>query len=203
MTLTIDSESVDLPSKPDEAFSEYYERIADHLLQKNRCIGVCSINGQEVATIEAGALLFPAATEISVTSVSIRVALQANIALQCNTMRRIEESCETLVTDSLLADPKQVAVSWQELCEEIKSILTFIPRLGVLLTDAQVDSLVEGRLSELNGVMSEIAAFLSKGDVVGFSDTLEMKLLPWIVGLREFFQAQLTVVEAFGREETA
>lgn len=51
--------------------------------------------------------------------------------------------------------------------------------------------------------MSEIAAFLSKGDVVGFSDTLEMKLLPWIVGLREFFQAQLTVVEAFGREETA
>jgi hypothetical protein len=202
MILTIDTEPVDLPVQPGETFQAYYERIADLLLAKNRCIGSCRIDGSDVPTVEEGTALFPSAREMAIDSVSLRVALQANIALQCNAMRRIEDSCEGLVTDSLLSEPKQVAASWQALCEEIKGILTFIPRLGVLLTDEQVDALIEGRLNELNAVMTEIADFLAKGDVVGFSDTLEMKLLPWIAGLREFFQAQLTVVEAFGREET-
>jgi len=202
MILTIDSESIDFPSLPGETFQEYYERVADLLLKKNRCIGSCRIDGAEVATIEEGTPLFLNASAMTIESVSVRVALQANIALQCNTMRRIEEACEGLVTDSLLAEPKQVAASWQSLCEEIKSILTFIPRLGMLLTDEQVDALIEGRLKELNAAMTEIAGFLGKGDVVGFSDTLEMKLLPWVVGLREFFQAQLSVVETIGREET-
>ena len=203
MTLTIDSETVDFPAKPNEAFQDYYERIADLLLKKGRCIGSCRIDGQAVPTVEAGVSLFDAAKAIEIESVPLRVALQANIALQCNTMRRIEDACEGLVTDSLLADPKQVAAAWQSLCEEIKSILTFIPRLAPLLSDEQVDALVDGRLNELNGIMGEIAEFLGKGDVVGFSDILEMKLLPWVGGLREFFQAQLSLVEAMGREETA
>ncbi|HEY8966186.1 MAG TPA: hypothetical protein VIM58_07075 [Candidatus Methylacidiphilales bacterium] len=203
MTLTIDSETVDFPPKPGEAFAEYYERIADHLLDKHRCIGTCRIDGKEVPTLDEGAALFAGASTIEIDSVSVRVALQANIALQCNAMRKIEDACETLVTDALLAEPKQVANSWQDLCQEIKGVLDFIPRLGVLLSDEQVDSLVDGRLKELNGIMTEISGFLGKGDVVGFSDTLEMKLLPWVAGLREFFQAQLAVVESFGREETA
>jgi hypothetical protein len=194
MTLTIDSAPIDLPPQPQESFQSYLDRVADFLLQTRRCIGRFRIDGQEVATLEEGGRRFPAAATFEVESVSLQVALQANVATQCEALRKIQADSESLITDSLLSDPRQVAASWNTLCEEIKKVLAFVPVLNGLLTDKQVDSLVDGQLANLTTIMNEIRAVMAKADVVAFSDLLEMKLVPWIAGMREFFEGQRTFV---------
>ena len=198
MLLTVDSEKVDLPPLPGEKFQVYLNRIADLLMQTQRCVGTCRLDGIAIQTIEEGGLRFEASTACAIDSVPLRVALQANIATHCKTMRTLEDECESLVTDSLLSDPRQVAAAWHGLCERLKSVLDFIPALDGLLTDEQVDSLVKNHLQPLDGTMREIAGVLNKGDIVAFSDLLEMRLKPWLGGLRGFLQTQLAAVEAMG-----
>jgi len=200
MTLTIDSSPLDLPVLPGETFKAYFNRIADHLLKSGRCIGTSQIDGQPVQDISFGQDLFKTASTLAIETVPLHVALQANIGLQCNAMRRIEDSCENLITDALLADPRQVANAWVSLCDEIKGILAFLPVLNGLLTEQQLDSLIDDRLAALNAVMNEIGETLSKADVVAFSDLLELKLMPWLVGMREFLQSQLTLVDTLSKK---
>ncbi len=198
MILTIDSEGVEFPVLPNETFQAYLARVSGHLLKDRRSIGTCQIDGKPIQTFDDGDSAFAAAGIVAIESVPLHVAVQASIALQCNAIRKIEDDCEGLVTDSLLADPRQVAQSWQALCESVKGVLAFLPGLAGLLTDKQLDSLIDDKLATLNAVMKEIAEALNKGDVVTFSDTLELKLAPWLAGLREFLQAQLAAVEALG-----
>ncbi len=197
MTLTIDSSPVDLPPLPGETFKAYFNRIASHLLKRGRCIGSSLIDGQPVPDMAVGERLFPSATALAVESVSLQEALQANIALKCNTVRKIEDDCENLITDALLAEPRLVANAWSALCDELKTVLAFLPVLNGLLTDKQLDALIDERLANLNALMMEVSGALSKADVVAFSDLLELKLMPWLVGMREFLQAQLTMVDSF------
>lgn len=194
MTLTIDSAPVDLPLQPQEAFQAYLDRVADFLMQTQRCIGHFRIDGKPVVTLEEGASLFPGAATFEIDSVPLLVAMQSNLQTQCEALRRLQADCETLITDSLLADPRKVAAAWTGLCEEIKKVLAFIPALNGLLTDEQITSLVDGRFAELTVIMNDIRAVMDKADIVAFSDLLEMKLVPWLAGMREFFEGQLAFV---------
>ena len=200
MILTIDSAPVDFPLQPQETFQAYLNRVADFLLQTQRCIGQFRIDGKAVATLDEGAALFPAAASFDVDTVPLQVALQAQVQAQCVALRKIQGDCETLITDSLLADPRQVAASWGTLCEEIKQVLAFLPVLNGLLTDAQMDTLVDRRLAGLTGTMNEIRTVMAKADIVAFSDLLEMKLVPWINEMREFFEAQRAFVESLAQK---
>lgn len=200
MTLTIDSAPVDLPLQSQETFQAYLNRVADFLLQTQRCIGQFRIDGRAVATLEEGASLFPSAASFEVDSVPLQVALQAQVQLQCDALRKIQGDCETLITDSLLADPRQVAASWGTLCEEIKQVLAFLPTLNGLLTEAQFETLVEQRLSSLTATMNEIRVVMAKADIVAFSDLLEMKLVPWISEMRGFFEGQRAFVESLAQK---
>jgi len=202
MTLTIDSSPVDLPPLPGETFKAYFNRIANHLLKKGRCIGNSQLDGQSIRDIAEGEQFFSSASAFTVESVSLQEALQANIALRCNSVRKIEDDCENLITDALLSEPRLVANAWSSLCEELKGILSFLPVLNGLLTDRQLDALIDERLANLNAIMMEVSGVLSKADVVAFSDLLELKLMPWLAGLREFLQAQLTMVDSLSKHAT-
>ena len=203
MTLTIDSAPVDLPPLPGEPFKAYFNRIANHLLKSSRCIGNSQLDGQQVLDMTDGDRLFSSASTLSIESVTLQEALQANIALQCNAVRKLEDDCENLITDALLSDPRLVANAWSALCEELKGILSFLPVLNGLLTDRQLDALIDERLANLNAIMMEVSGVLSKADVVAFSDLLELKLMPWLAGLREFLQAQLTMVDSLSKNAPA
>ncbi|MDE1170484.1 MAG: hypothetical protein PW734_04615 [Verrucomicrobium sp.] len=196
MILTIDSKTVDLPRQPDEALTAYLDRVADLLIKEHRSIGTCLIDGQAVTLDAQGQRLFAGGKEMQVESVPLLVALQANIAFQCNALRRMEGECETLITDSLLVEPVKVAAAWNVLCEAIKGGVEFLRVLEGLLTKEEVDLIVDDKLAKLGQVMKEIAAIMAKGDVVGFSDQLEMQLLPWLADFRKFLEGQVERVDA-------
>jgi hypothetical protein len=97
-----------------------------------------------------------------------------------------------------LAEPVQIVASWKSLCTELNQVLGFIPTLAPILTDEQVTVLTEQKFEDLATIMRSINESMNKPDVVTVSDILELRLMPWLAALREFFQAQLTVVESLG-----
>jgi hypothetical protein len=198
MTVTIDSQPVEIAREPDDTFKSFCKKVMNWLLERNRCIGTCCINGQTVKSDEEGETLFAVADDFVVETVTLQVALQAAIALQCNTMKKLEGDCLNLVTDCLLAEPVQIVASWKSLCTELNQVLGFIPTLAPILTDEQVTILTEQKFEDLATIMRSINESMNKPDVVTVSDILELRLMPWLAALREFFQAQLTVVESLG-----
>jgi hypothetical protein len=89
-----------------------------------------------------------------------------------------------LVTQALLGEPAEIAACWHGICEEIKAQIGFLPRLSGLLTDAQVNHLVDRQLQELGKVMHALHAAFNAGDTLEISDSLELRLLPWLRQLR-------------------
>ncbi len=196
MKITIDSDSVDIERNATDSFKVYYQRVASWLLIRNRCISAFKINGRMIKNEVEGENLYTQAEDVEVESVPLKVALQAAIALQCNTVRKLENDCLNLVTDCLLAEPKQIVDSWKLLCVELNQVLGFIPTLAPVLTDEQVTGLTDQKFANLSTIMKDINEAMNKPDVVTVSDILELRLLPWMVSLREFFQAQIPVIDS-------
>jgi hypothetical protein len=198
MTLLIDSNVVDIARQPGETFATYCTKIMDWLLEQNLSIGSCRIDGQSLTTQDQAEELFASAQSIEVQSIGVRVALQAGVALQCNAMRKLENDCQSLITDCLLAEPGEISGSWSGLCQELQGVLKFIPTLGALLSEEQVNFLADQKFKTLDEIMQEMNQVMNKADTVAMSDLLELKLLPWLTSLREFLQAQLPVIDSLG-----
>jgi hypothetical protein len=195
MILHIDSETVELPREANETFRNYCKKLMDWLLERNKSISSIRFDGKLTNSDQESVDLFPSVKLLEVNTTSVQVALQSAIALQCNVLRKLENDCQNLVTDCLLAEATQIAETWEGMCREIKAVLSFLPCLNALLTEEQVDFLVDTKLQEVQELMKEMHEILNSADVVKMSDVLELKLAPWLVSLREFFQAQLSVIE--------
>ena len=83
-----------------------------------------------------------------------------------------------MVTQVLLGEPQEIATRWERICEELKAQIGFLPRLTGLLTETQVNELVDRELKELSRVMHALHAAFNKGDTLEISDSIELRLLP-------------------------
>jgi hypothetical protein len=196
MKLTIDSEIIDLPYAAAKSFEAYCQQVMDWLLKRNRSISICKIDGHEVTDIQQANAAFAQAKQMEIESVPLIVALQSAMAIHSARLGRLEKECESLVTDCLIAEPVVVAEKWQSICEMIKEQIGFIPRLASLLTEEMIDAMVNEHCKELTSIMMAVSECFPKADVVTFSDVLEMRLLPWIRGMREFSKAVLKLLDA-------
>jgi hypothetical protein len=95
-----------------------------------------------------------------------------------------------------LGEPVEVAMRWQAICEEIKAQVGFLPRLAGLLTETQVDHLVDSQLKDLGKVMQTLHAAFNKADTLEISDSIELQLLPWLRQLRAFMENCLELVKS-------
>lgn len=186
MKLIIDSKPVDIPAAESQSFRELCTGVMDWLLPKRRSIATCKFDGQPIHSVEQADNVLSHASTCEIESVPFEIALQSALALQCNYLGEIEQQCDKLVTESLLADPNDIVKLWREICENLKQQIAFIPQLGTILSEEQVDHLIASRMENFNATMKGAAAALSTADVVQFSDILELQLVPWLKQYREF-----------------
>ncbi len=68
----------------------------------------------------------------------------------------------------------------------LKQRIGILGRLAVVLSQEEIDALIDQHYTALNENMKKIAEVFSKGDIVGFSDALETMLLPWLKEIQVF-----------------
>ncbi|MEM9400380.1 MAG: hypothetical protein AAF984_09245 [Verrucomicrobiota bacterium] len=201
MEVIIDSEEVKISNDQTPSFTKCCEVIMEMLISKDRSIALCKINGQAVNTLAEADSLFTPDCSMEVETVSVLKALEEAVKVKCQELHGAEDACEQLVTDSLLEEPEELVRQWQNLCGQLKEQVGFIPKLGPLLTEEQINMLIEVKLEELNAVMKDTQKALSKADVVAFSDILELRLSAWIISFREFLETQCKMVETLAKEK--
>jgi hypothetical protein len=199
MKILIDNSPLEQKISLPKTFPEFCEAMMGILLKKNLSIGSCEFDGTVVNTLEEAHDLFSRSETCKIASIPLSVAMEAALEQKCRDAHQLETECELLVTDALLAEPKEIATRWQDICEEIKAQVGFLPRLTGLLTDAQVNHLVDRQLKELGKVMHALHAAFNAGDTLEISDSIELRLLPWLRQLRSFMENCLQLVKTLHR----
>ena len=199
MKILIDNNPLEEPIAVPKSFPEFCEQIMEILLARNLSIGSCEFDGQIVNSLEEAHDLFERSETCRIASIPLAVALEAALSHKCTDARRLEAECESLVTQALLAEPAEIAMRWQTICEEIKAQIGFLPRLSGLLTGAQVNLLVDRHLKDLGKVMHALHAAFNNADTLEISDSIELRLLPWLRQLRSLMENCLQLVKTLHR----
>jgi hypothetical protein len=199
MKILIDNDPLTESLNPPRNFPEFCEQIMGILLTRNRSIGSCELDGTLVRNIEEADELFSTCKVCKIASIPLAVALEATLAAKVADGRRLERECSDMVTQVLLGEPQEIAARWQKICEEIKEQVGFLPRLTGLLTETQVNNLVDRELKELGRVMHALHAAFNHGDTLEISDSIELRLLPWLRKLRGFLENCLQIVKTLHR----
>ncbi len=199
MKILIDNDPLSENLHLTHSFPQFCEQIMGILLTRNRSIGSCELDGQLVKNLAEADELFSTCKVCKIASIPLAVALEAALAVRVADSRRIEQECSDMVTQVLLGEPQDIAHRWQKICENIKEQVGFLPRLTGLLTETQVDQLVDRELKELGRVMHALHAAFNNADTLEISDSIELRLLPWLRKLRGFLENCLQLVKNLHR----
>jgi hypothetical protein len=199
MKILIDNDPLTESLPTPGSFPEFCEQIMSILLTRNRSIGSCELDGRLVQNIAEADELFSTCKVVKIASIPLAVALEATLASKVSDGRRLEQECADMVTQVLLGEPTEIAARWHKICDEIKEQVGFLPRLTGLLTEAQVDNLVDRELKDLGRVMHALHAAFNHGDTLEISDSIELRLLPWLRKLRGFLENCLQLVKNLHR----
>jgi hypothetical protein len=199
MKILIDNDPLPEELPAIATFSEFCEKIMGLLLTRNLSIGTCEIDGRVVSNLAEADQLFSDCKVCKIASVPLAVALETALASKCQDAVRLEKECQDMVTQVLLGEPVEIANRWRSICDEIKAQVGFLPRLSGLLTQAQVTQLVDRELKELGRVMHALHAAFNNADTLEISDSIELRLLPWLRQLRSFLDNCLQLVKTLHR----
>lgn len=199
MKILIDNNPLEQDFAVPDSFPEFCEQMMSVLLARNLSIGSCEFDGTVVNSLEEAHDLYSRCEICKIVSIPLAVALEAALAQKICDAQNLENECENLVTQALLAEPAEIAARWHSICEEIKAQIGFLPRLSGLLTDAQINHLVDRQLQDLGKVMHALHAAFNAGDTLEISDSLELRLLPWLRQLRDFMESCLELVKNLHR----
>lgn len=199
MKILIDNNPLEQAFVLPKSFPEFCEQMMGMLLSRNLSIGSCEFDGTIVNTLEEAHDLYARSEICKISSIPLAVALEAALVQKVSDAEKLESECENLVTQALLGEPAEIAACWHAICEEIKAQIGFLPRLTGLLTDAQVNHLVDRQLQELGKVMHALHTAFNAGDTLEISDSLELRLLPWLRQLRGFMENCLALVKTLHR----
>jgi len=199
MKILIDNNPLETDFVLPKSFPEFCEQMMGVLLARNLSIGSCEFDGTVVNNLDEAHALYSRSEICRISSIPLAVALEAALEQKVADAHRLEAECEGLVTQALLGEPAEIAACWHAICEEIKAQIGFLPRLSGLLTDAQINNLVDRQLQELGKVMHALHAAFNAGDTLEISDSLELRLLPWLRQLRGFIENCLSLVKTLHR----
>jgi len=199
MKILIDNNPLEQTVPVPQSFPEFCEQMMEILLARNLSIGSCEFDGTVVSSLEEAHDLFSRCEVCKIASIPLAVALEAALAHKCEEGRRLEKECESLVTEALLGEPTEIASRWHAICNDIKAQIGFLPRLSGLLTEPQINHLVDRQLKDLGKVMHALHAAFNSADTLEISDTIELRLLPWLRQLRAFMENCLQLVRTLHR----
>jgi hypothetical protein len=199
MKILIDNDPLTETLPATHTFSEFCEKVMGVLLTRNLSIGSCEIDGTVVNNLAEADQLFTDCKVCKIASIPLAVAMETALAAKCQDARRLEGECQDMVTQVLLGEPVEIANRWQSICDEIKAQVGFLPRLSGLLTQTQVTQLVDRELKELARVMHALHAAFNNADTLEISDSIELRLLPWLRQQRAFLENCLQLVKTLHR----
>ncbi len=199
MKILIDNDPLSDELTLPPTFPEFCDQIMGILLTRNLSIGSCEIDGTTVRNVAEADHLFSTAKICKIASIPLAVALEATLVSRVAEAHRLEKECAEMVTQVLLGEPQEIASRWEKICDELKAQIGFLPRLTGLLTETQVNELVERELKELSRVMHALHAAFNKGDTLEISDSIELRLLPWLRQLRALQENCLQLVRTLHR----
>jgi hypothetical protein len=199
MKILIDNDPLTESLPATNNFSEFCEKIMGILLARNLSIGSCEIDGRVVKDLAEADQLFTDCKVCKIASIPLAVAMETALASKCRDARRLEQDCQDMVTQVLLGEPTEIATRWHSICDEIKAQVGFLPRLSGLLTQAQVAQLVDRELKELGRVMHALHAAFNNADTLEISDSIELRLLPWLRQQRAFLENCLQLIKTLHR----
>jgi hypothetical protein len=199
MKILIDNNPLEQTIPVPQTFPEFCEQMMEILLARNLSIGTCEFDGTVVSSLEEAHDLFSRCEICKIASIPLVVALEAALAHKCAEGRRLESECEALVTEALLGEPTEIASRWHSICGDIKAQIGFLPRLSGLLTEPQINQLVDRQLKDLGKVMQALHTAFNNADTLEISDTIELRLLPWLRQLRAFLENCLQIVKTLHR----
>lgn len=186
MKLYLDSETIELNPEATKNFEACCSEVMKLLLSRKRSIGSCAIDGKLYANMPDAVEAFNRADAVTFTSIPLKTAIIAMADQNNSELEVVEELCEALVTDSLLAEPNEIVRQWSSLCDKIKERISHLSSLAMVSGEEKMNELIDVHYIHLNQIMKTLGEVFSKADVVGFSDALETQLLPWIKEMREF-----------------
>jgi len=157
-------------------------------MEKKRSIASIKLDGKAIYDIDAASELYISSSLCEVETLPYDQVFKNALHFQLSQISDLEESAETLITDILLAEPDEIIEKWQSICKMVKAQIVFLPQLAVLLSEDQINDLVEKHLAELDKIMKEAAGSFSTADVVAVSDILELQFLPWLKNFKTFMQ---------------
>lgn len=196
MQIIIDSKPVEIDTSGADSFEKYCSKIMAFLVEKDRSISSCKIDGTIIKSVDQANELFKQESSLEVETITVAEALAQAVHHEVTELETTIDDCEELVTDCLLEEPQTLADNWESLCEKLKVHIGFIPNLGPLLSEDQINHLIDHKFGEIESIMKDAHKVLNKADVVSFSDILELRLSPWIQSLREFMETQQKMVNS-------
>jgi hypothetical protein len=199
MKILIDNETAPAELPPARNFPEFCQHVMALLLSRNLSIGTCELDGVVINNLDEAERLFASCKTCRIVTIPLAAAFEATLTATCEDAKDLEEDCQEMVTQVLLGDPSDIAARWHSICDDIKALVGYIPRLSGLLTEKQLDELVNRELKELSKIMLSLHASFNKGDSLEISDSVELKLLPWLRQLRAFFDNCLVMAKTLHR----
>ncbi len=185
MTIFIDDSVFTSKSDSPSSFADMFGQVMNDLIPRSRAIGKCELDGVEIVSPDQADSLFVKCNVCKVSSISLHEAVEAALHNQSLELRAIEQKCMDLVTDVLLAEPKEIVRKWSALCIQIKSFVNFLPGVSGLLTPEELAQVSGKELDTLNGVMLSLGKSFNAADTVKVSDLLELELTPWLKKMGE------------------
>lgn len=200
LKVVIDSVPVQLEIPQEASFANICASAMKVLLEKNRAISQCKLDGKVVEEPDKVDALLPTFSLLEIESQPLKEVLTIALQQHVLDLKQLEQSTEQLVTDCLLAEPQEIVDQWTGICDITKKKLSIIPTLAPILDEKQLETKMEPLFKDLNLIMTEASGSFSTADVVSFSDTLENRFIPWIQRFRAVIQSALTEVEKIKNE---
>jgi len=188
MDLYLDGNLLQLPkSSIWSSFEEFCRVCSTHLQPQGRAIQIVRMDGSEVdCTTPPSAKAFLAARRVEVTSCILEELIHAVLQQQKEAAHTLIEKVMELSTDCLIELPQEVFNDWRDVLESLKPLVGFIPKFLLVhaLANPPPPEISEAHLSkhiqEIKEMVEASRQAMEVQDIVLFSDTLELRIVPWL-----------------------
>ncbi len=170
-----------------DSFEEFCRHCSASLHHDGRAIRAVHVDGVEVNCATPPPLYqLRQARRIEVSSCLLEELLQAALDQQTTSARNLAREVAVLSTDCLVQMPQETFEKWRNVLESLKSIIGFIPKffqmapLSPSLATSLDEEVLTNSIQEIKDAVDTSRRALETQDIVQFSDTLELRILPWL-----------------------
>jgi hypothetical protein len=187
MNIILDDKPFVLEPKDWQSFEEFCNSCAEKLMPQGRVIRAVSVDGNEVnCSTPPSTSALRGAQKIVITTCVFEELIHTALKYQHDLAQNTAKEVLQLSTDCLIDLPEQTCERWSSVLNSFKSMISFIPQFPNFtpLTNPTIPEASEESLTHQIHLVQEAVDVSRKAleaqDIVLFSDTLELRFIPWV-----------------------